>query len=377
MNEKEIAELRRQFRPEKSGITHVLGCYVNEKREIVSRFDQSLAMMSAEEGEKLLALLRRTLSGTLGRNLLDITFETQQVVDGAEHKRLMALRDSALRDEEAVESFFQAVIQSADLEGNYLILLARDTYDVPCRGRDGARQPDASDETFTYLLCCLCPVKQTKPALGYYPTENQLHQRGVDDLLSPPALGFLFPAFDERSTNLYGALYYTRDGENNHPDFVEAIFRTPVPMAAQAQMDAFQALLGESLEEEGSLKVVEAIRGELRERVEAYKAARGTEEPPAISRQEVGQVLSACGVAQTHIAAFEQKYDEAFGAGTRLAPQNLLDIRKLEVRTPSVSIQVDPDRGDLVETRVIDGVRYILIRADGGVRVNGVDIQIS
>ena len=122
--------------------------------------------------------------------------------------------------------------------------------------------------------------------------------------------------------------------------------------------------------------MVQAIRDQLRERVEAYKSAR-EEEPLAVSRQEVGQVLSACGVAQTHIAAFEQRYDEAFGPGTRLAPQNLLDIRKLEVRTPSVTIQVDPDRGDLVETRVIDGVRYILIRADEGVRVNGVDIQIS
>lgn len=376
MNEKEIAELRRRFRPDKSGITCVLGCYVNENGEVVSRFRQSLGAMSAEEGEKLLALLKRTLSGTPGRNLLDITFETAQVVDGPEHRRLMALRDSALEDEGAVEDFFQTVIRSAPLEGNYLILLARDTYDVPYRGRDGAEQADASEEVFTYLVCALCPVKQTKPALSYYPVENQLHNRGVDDLLSPPALGFLFPAFDDRSTNLYGALYYTRDGEDNHPDFVEAVFHTPAPMPAQAQMETFQALLGESLEEEGSYEVVQAIRDQLRERVEAYKSAR-EEEPLAVSRQEVGQVLSACGVAQTHIAAFEQRYDEAFGPGTRLAPQNLLDIRKLEVRTPSVTIQVDPDRGDLVETRVIDGVRYILIRADEGVRVNGVDIQIS
>ena len=60
MNEKEIAEIRRRFRPDKNNITHVRGCYVNEKREIVSEFDPSLALMSQEESEKFLAILKRT-----------------------------------------------------------------------------------------------------------------------------------------------------------------------------------------------------------------------------------------------------------------------------------------------------------------------------
>ena len=137
MNEREVAELRRRFRQDRSGISHVRGCYVNENREIVSQFDQSLGVLTQEENEKLLTLLRRTLTGTLGKNLLDITFATQQVVHGAEHKRLMDLRASELRDEEAVAALFQAVIQSVSLEGNYMILLAHDAYDVPYRARTG------------------------------------------------------------------------------------------------------------------------------------------------------------------------------------------------------------------------------------------------
>ena len=136
MNEREVAELRRRFRQDRSGISHVRGCYVNENREIVSQFDQSLGVLTQEENEKLLTLLRRTLTGTLGKNLLDITFATQQVVHGAEHKRLMDLRASELRDEETVGALFQAVIQSVSLEGNYMILLAHDAYDVPYRGKD-------------------------------------------------------------------------------------------------------------------------------------------------------------------------------------------------------------------------------------------------
>lgn len=106
MTEKEIAELRRRFRADKSNISHVRGCYVNEKREIISEFDQSLAMMNQEESEELLGILRKTLSGTVGKNLLDITFDTRQVVEGDEHKLLMALRSSQLGDQEAVQAFF-------------------------------------------------------------------------------------------------------------------------------------------------------------------------------------------------------------------------------------------------------------------------------
>ena len=180
MNEKEVAELRRRFQQDRSGISHVRGCYVNENREIVSQFDQPLGVMTQEENEKILGLLKRTLSGTLGKNLLDITFATQQVVHGEEHKLLMALRSSELGDEDAVQAFFQKVISTVTLEGNYMILLVHDAYDVPYRSQDGDKQDDASSEVFSYILCSVCPVKLTKPALSYYVQQNEFHNRTAD-----------------------------------------------------------------------------------------------------------------------------------------------------------------------------------------------------
>ena len=248
MNEREVAELRRRFRQDRSGISHVRGCYVNENREIVSQFDQSLGVLTQEENEKLLTLLRRTLTGTLGKNLLDITFATQQVVHGAEHKRLMDLRASELKDEEAVGALFQAVIQSVNLEGNYMILLARDAYDVPYRGRDGEEQEDASSEVFSYLICAICPVKLTKPALSYQVQEGVFCTKTADWVVAPPALGFLFPAFDDRSANIYDALYYTKDIQDVQEARVASVFGAPAPMPAAAQQESFRAVLGEALE---------------------------------------------------------------------------------------------------------------------------------
>ncbi|MBE5055727.1 DUF4317 domain-containing protein [Pseudoflavonifractor sp. DSM 107456] len=375
MNEKEVAEIRRRFRKDKSNITHIRGCYVNENQEIVARFDQSLAMMSEEETDTFLSILKRTLSGSLGKNLIDLAFDTQQVVNSEEHRLLMALRDSSLKDEEAVDTFFQKVIQSAALEGNYLILLAHDTYDVPYRSKDGDTQADASSEVFSYILCSVCPIKLTKPALSYYVAENAFHNRTSDWLVSTPELGFIFPSFDDRSTNLYNTLYYTRNSAENHASFVEAVFSRTLPMPADEQKEAFQSILEETLEDDCSFDAVQAVHEQIRDLIEAHKLNK-EEEPLVMTKDMVRQILGSCGVNETQMALFDTKFDTHFGSDTQLPPQNLVDPKRFEVRTPNVTIRVNPERGDLVETRVINGVKYILIRADEGVEVNGVNIHI-
>ena len=377
MNEKEVAELRRRFRPEKSSVNHVRGCYVSPQGEVVSRFDQSLALMPQEEGENLLNLLRKSLSGSLGRNLIGVSFSTAQVVDSPEHKLLMALRDSELKDEESLEAFFQAVAQSFRLEDmGYLILLAYDSYDVPYRGKDGGTLEDASDTVYSYLLCSLCPVKETKPVLSYRVPENLFCNREVDWTVSAPEAGFLFPAFDDRCANLYETLYYTKNTAESHQELVDTLFRQELPLPADTQRETFQNLLTETLGKDCSLDVVQSVQGQLVNLMREHKEEKNPE-PLVLSKGALEQVLSSSGVEEEHREAFAQRFQEEFGANARLSPQNLVDKRKLEVRTPDVKIQVPPERGDLVETRIIDGVGYILIRAEGGVEVNGVPVRFK
>lgn len=376
MNEKEISEIRRRFRPDKSNITHVRGCYVNERQEIVAWFDQSMAMLPQEEGENLMNVLRRTLSGTQGKNLIDIPFSTAQVVDSDEHRLLMALRNSALQDEDAVQAFFAKVIGSHHQEGTYLILLAYDTYDVPYRSKDGEKQDDASSETYSYILCSICPVKQTKPVLGYNVPENAFHNRGIDWLVSPPVLGVLFPAFNDRSCDIYSALLYSKDAAEDHAAFIDAVFHRDPPMPAETQKETFSAVLGDALKDACSFDVMQTMHSELCEMIEEHKVNKEIE-PLMISKRTVKTMLTACGVSGEQVEAFDEKYTEEFGADTTLSPRNLIETRKFEVTTPDVTIRVSPDRSDLIETRIIDGTRYIMIRADEGVEVNGVSIQIA
>ena len=376
MNDKEVGEIRRHLRHDRSNMTAIYGCFVNDSREIVSQFRLPLGIMPENESEKYFALLKRTLSGTLGKNLIDISFQTKQVADGPEHKLLMDLRESGLQDEQRLEEFYKTAIASVSLEGSYLILLGCDRYDVPFKSKDVDGRQDTSDEVYTYLVCAVCPVKQTKPNLHYVPEEKQFHDGGMEQVVSAPALGFLFPAFDNRATNIYNALYYTHDIQTSQEAFIDAVFHVSVPRPAGEQKKSFEALLMGALDKECNMDVVQTDHDQICQRIAFHKESKDPE-PLMISKEDVRDVLASCGVNQEHLAKFSVDYDEAFGFEAQLHPKNIIDNRHFEVHTPDVSIKVSPERSDLIETRVIGGVKYILINAEENVEVNGVSIHIG
>lgn len=376
MNEKEVGEIRRHLRRDRSNMTAVFGCYVNEQKEIISEFRQSLGIMPENEADKYFTLLKKSLSGTIGKNLIDLTFKTAQVAGSPEHQLLMDLRKTALNDDELRKTFYQKVIDALTLEGNYLILIGCDTYDVPFKSRDDETQHDNSEESYTYLICSVCPVKQTKPNLHYVPEEKSFHDGGMSQIVSAPELGFLFPAFDNRATNIYNALYYNHSVKENHQAFVEAVFNTAVPKPAAEQKKSFEALLSNSLDEECDLDVVQTVHDQICQRIEMHKESK-VPDPLLVTKEDVKEVLSSCGVSEEHIAKFSVDYDEAFGFEADLHPKNIIDTKRFEIHTPDVSIKVDPTRSDLIETRMIGGVKYILISAEEDVEVNGVSIHIS
>ena len=375
MNDKEIGELRRRMRRDRSNMTVICGCYVNAQKEIITKFRQSLGMMPENEADKYFTYLKRSLSGTIGKNLIDICFKTSQVAGSEEHKLLMSLRETRLKDEQLLDKLFGKIVENVTTDENYLILIGCETYDVPFKSKDDTVQNDNSEESYTYIICAICPVKQTKPNLHYVAEEKTFHDGAINHMVSAPMLGFLFPAFDNRATNIYNALYYTKDTKESNVDLVNALFNTPIPKPAAEQKKSFEVLLTTSLGDSCSMEVVQEVHNQMRERIELHKEAK-IPEPSMIAKEDVKQVLKDCGVPEKNISKFSTDYDEAFGNDADLYPRNVVDTKRFEIKTPDVSIKVAPDRADLIETRVIGGVKYILICADENVEVNGVNIHI-
>lgn len=375
MNEKEVAEIRRRFNPQKTNIIGVHGCYVNENREIVAEFNQPLAALTQDETESMLALLKKLLSGGLDRNLIDIEFSNEQALGGEEHKRLLKLRDSALCDEPELKALFSDIIETVRVEGAYLILAASDNYDVFTYREDGKKDED-STELFKYFLCGVFPVKMTKPQLSFAAFDNTFKNIVANSVITAPLLGFMSPAFDDRAANIYNALFYTKDSAANNSEIIDRLFKAEPPMPAAEQRETFNSLLNGVTNDENNLEIIKNIQDEIGGMITEHKESR-EREPLAVSRDDICDILRSADMSDEKIETFKAGFDESFGEKARLNPQNLVETKRLELTGADISIKINPERSELVETRVIDGVKYILIRADEEIEVNGVPINIG
>lgn len=375
MSDKELREVRKRFRPDQNNISHIRGCFVNEKKEIVTEFNESLALCPQEETESLLAIMKKTLSGSLGTNLIDLKFRTEQVRESDEHALLMALKRSELSDDDAVHELFFRIKENVTLGGNYVMLLAFDKYDYFEYGKDGEKNED-SFGVYNFFVCSICPIKHMKSAVSFHAYDNTFHTLSSDSLIGAPELGFIFPAFEDRQENIYGSLYYTHDITKNHTDFVKRIFDLELPMPAAVQKETFDECLSETMSGGCDFELLCSVQEQISEMIEEHKEEKSAE-PLRVSKNEIKNTLKYCGIEEEKLEEFDKLYDEQFGEKTEVAPQNIVDVKKLEVKMPDVTIKVNPKRRDLVSTQIINGAKYILIKADENVSVNGIDIKIN
>ena len=374
MTERELREIKRRFRPDKSNIPNIVGCFVNENGDIIYKITQSIALSDSVVSEKLLGVMKKALSGSLGTNLTDIAFSTKQVTDSAEHKLLMDLVKSELRDSAILDGFYNKVKETIKLESNYVILLAKDTYDVFRKTSDG--ESADSTETFSYIVCAICPVKTMPEAITFREADSQFHAVSIGSLLSSPELGFMFPTFDDRRTNIYNALYYTKSVSESYPEFNRQIFASEPPMPPKMQRAAFNECLSDALAEECSYELVRSVHAQVAEMIEAHKESKDPE-PLVMTKSTVREMLSGCGVAEEKLDKLSEAIDESFGANAELSPKNVVPVSKFEVSTPEVTIKIDPEHRDLVTTQVINNVKYVMIKVTGDVEVNGININID
>lgn len=375
MNQKELNEIRRRIALDKNCMSKVYGCFVNNTKEIIAYIEEPFAAMPQSEGERYMALLKKALSGSLGKNLIDIEFSTKQVMEGEEHKLLMDLRKN-MNNAELREELYQKIIPAVNLDCNYIILLAADSYDVPFKGTDDLSMEDASETVFNYFICSVCPVNESKTELGYVIDQSAFHNCTFPQTVAAPEMGFLFPTFDDRATNIYNALFYTKDTDMMQEEFITSVFNAEAPMSAGEQKMTFKEVLTEALDEDCSFDIIQAVHEQICERIVEHKESKDPK-PLDLTSRDIGDMLESSGVAKEKVENFKEKVKKQFGEDKPLKPQNIIETKKFEVETPEIKISVAPEFSYLLETKVINGRKYLLIPADEGVEVNGVSVKIS
>lgn len=371
MIKQEVNELKRLYTPSNCSITRICGCYVDGEKNRKTEFKEAFLSLPEEEIFKYFELLRKTLSGTLGKNLLNLDFPLSSEEAGGTQEFLLKLRDSKLKDEELLSQFYDRIISSYEYVGNYLILIIHDAYDVPGKTTDGLTMEDASDSVFEYVLCCICPVNLSKPGLSYDAAANEFHNRIRDWVVEMPECGFLFPSFNDRASDIHSTLYYSKNPEEPHQEFVMDILGCSLPLTAGSQKETFQTLIEETLGEDADYEVVKSIHENLTEMIEEHKEIP---EPLTLDKKQVKTLFEKSGVEEEKLETFDQLYDAAAGETTSLLVNNVANTRSFEVKTPDVVIKVNPERADLVTAMTVEGKRCLVIELSDQVEVNGIKV---
>jgi len=373
MNKREISEIKKQFKKDNNAITRICGCYVDAEKQIKTSLKEAFFALSEEEIFKYYEIFRKTLSGGIGKNLHNLEYSIHDEEEGSAHSLLMKLREDKLTDDETVDSFYNKVIETYDYGENYYIILIHSAYDVPGRATDHEEMFDASEEVYNHILCCICPVKLSEPGLSYNETTNLIEERLRDWWVQPPMTGFLFPAFNDRSTDIHSILYFSKNPEELHYEFIDVCLGAPSPVSWSAQKEAFQEILSDTLGEQCDYQIVRQIHENLTEMSEEHKEDM---EPLRLSKPEVKNLLEKSGVEPEQLERFDTVYEEAAGESTSILVPAITGSGKFALKTPDVDIKVNPDRLDLVETRFLEGRRFLVIAVEDNVEVNGMPVKM-
>lgn len=410
MDKKGVAELKRRFTKENCTFTRLCGCYVDAGKNKVVDLSETFLNLEDEEFYKYLEIAKKTLSGTIGNNLLELNFPLDEEAAGGRQQFLLGLRESKLKNPELLERFYDMVIESYDYAGNYLILLFHDAYDVMTKTTDN-NALDESEEVFEYLLCAICPVQLSKPGLGYREDENRIGPRIRDWVVSVPDSGFLFPAFTDRSTDIHSLMFYTKDTKAPHAEFMELGLGCGARRTATEQKMTFHSIVkqayGDDVEKSG--EVLMEIQQNLNDLVE--EKAELEEDPVILTPELLTNVMEESGVAPEKAEKIGKTCAEEFSEEAPLAEnvvdskalaaneqiqkekelvaqvevlQQQLKEKKIEeeadeaVKTYDVVLRVKPEKVSQIKSEVINGQKCLVIpmAEDEHANVNGVNTQV-
>lgn len=372
MNKKEVLEIRKQFTPANCAITRIAGCYVDHEKNKKMESKSAFLSLPEEEAFKYFDIFKKTLSGTMGKNMLNMEFPIDQEMPGGTQEFLMKLKASKLEDDMLLEEFYDKVIATYEYAENYYIILIHAMYDVPGRSSDNLEMFDASDEVYEYLVCSICPVSLSKAGLSYNAESNCIQDRIRDWVVDMPDKGFLFPAFNDRSTDIHGVLYYTKKSEDLQPELIEQLLGARMPMSANTQKETFQMLIEDTLGEDGDYKTIRNIHDTLNDMIEEHKEEP---EPLQLDKTDVRKVFERSDVSSEKMESFDQNYEATAGEKTSLLAENITETKKFQIETPDIVIKVNPGRTDLVDTMVVNGRKCLVIAVDDSLEVNGIPVR--
>ena len=386
MNKKDVMELKRRLKKDQCTFTKMCGCYVNGNKEKILTFQETFLNLEEEEFYKYLEIARKVLSGTVGNNLLELSFPLEEEEPGHRQHSLMAIRADGLKNTELVDILYDQIIQYYDFVGNYLILLFHDAYDVMTKTSDGI-SVDESEEVFEYILCAICPVELSKPGLGSLEGENRIGSRIRDWVVGVPEQGFIFPAFTDRSTDIHSVMYYTKNAKDTHPELMEGVLGCASIRTGMEKKKAFQEIILNAVPDEDKAKnLLLDMQSEINDYViEQEETYPESEEPVLLTQETVTSLMKNIEIPEHVSEKIEKSFQEEFVDEPPVCEQmldskalSLCEQRKKEKELQhqivtlqkrlndsqeegQITLNVSPEKASEITADFIDGQRCLII----------------
>ena len=387
MNKSEVLELKRRLKKDACTFTRMCGCYVDGERNRIVKLEETFLNLDEEEFYKYLEIARKALSGVIGNQLLELEFPLEEEAVGGRQHFLSALKSSALKNPDLLERFYDLIIDNYEYAGNYLILIFHDAYDIIIKTKD-KNSLDESEEVYEYLLCAICPVSLSKPALGYRSDENRIGARVRDWVVGAPESGFLFPAFTDRSSDIHAVMTYHKNPKEPHTEFMEGALGCVARRTAAEQKQAFQSIVQKAFggDEEKSTDAFNEIQQELSDFAAGQEPDEdATQKDPArLSADDIGKLMEESDMPKTAAEVIASSYREEFQDETPLL-ENLMDskaalagsklrqqkdlVKKVaaleeqlgNTKTYDVILRVKPEKEQQIQSQIINGRKCIVI----------------
>lgn len=329
MDNKDVLELKRRFKKEACTFTRMCGCYVSVDKEKITKISETFLNLEDEEFYKYLEIAKKTLSGKIGNNLVELNFPNEEEKAGGRQQFLMGLRDCKLKNDDLLDTFYDMVIDNYDRVGNYLILIFHDAYDVMTKTSDNSKL-DESEEVYEYLLCAICPVELTKPALGYREAENRIGARIRDWVVGMPETGFVFPAFTERSTDIHSVMFYTKNTVNPHVEFEDSVLGCMEHMTSDQKKVEFAQIVKDVVgddDDEETIQIYNEVQDTLNEVLqnEQEKAEESSTNEPdeplkvVLTEQIINEVIQKVNLFEDQKEAIKKSCADVIPEDTEVA----------------------------------------------------------
>lgn len=315
MRKKDILELKKRFKKDHCTFTKMCGCYVNGEKNILLKFRETFLNLEEDDYFKYLEIAKKVLSGTIENNILELNFELNEEHVNEKQLEFMKLKNSQLKDDLLLDDFYNSIINNYDYEGNFLILIFHDAYDIITKTKDNAKL-DESEEVYEYILCAICPVELSKAGLRYFEEENSIKSRTRDWVVEAPSNGFVFPAFINRTTDVNSIMYYTKNAKDTHPELMENVLGCPSKQTNTEKKETFNDILRDALgpDEKKSDNFFMEIQESLNNKIEEHNIIHEDSETPIFLTDEVIQdILNESGVPDEITTKIEKSYAESFG----------------------------------------------------------------